>query len=122
MKYIKLIVLLIVILTTSSIAFTQTSSDSLKCFTYKQLKEITKELKRANLCDSINEIQHLQINSYKSILDKDSKEIALNNEMIKKQKNKIKIIGIKLKISKRLTFIGTPVALLGGFLVGAMIK
>ena len=67
MKYIKLIALLIVILITSSTAFTQTSSDSLKCFTYKQLKEITKELKRANLCDSITETQQLQIVHYKSI-------------------------------------------------------
>ena len=122
MKYIKLIVLLITILTINSTAFTQTSSDSLKCFTYNQLKEITKELKRGVLCDSITQNQALQILNYKSVLDKDSKIITLNNEMIKKQKNTIKIIAIKLKISKTMTLVGAPIALLGGIFIGMNLK
>ena len=122
MKYIKLIVLLITILTINSTAFTQTSSDSLKCFTYEQAREIANKLKKAHLCDSIAQNQALQIFNYKSVLDKDNKIIDLNNEMLDKQQKQIKVLGIKLKISKRLTFIGVPSAIIGGILIGMSIK
>ncbi len=122
MKYIKLIVLLATILILRSIAFTQTSSDSLKCFTYAQAKEIANKLKKATLCDSISQNQALQIIHFKSVLDKDSKIIALNDIMIDGQKKSINTLNLKLKISKKLTIIGVPTAVIGGFITGFILS
>ena len=75
MKYMKLILLLAAILIIRLTAFTQTSSDSVKCFSYEQAREIANKLKKAALCDSMVQNMSLQIVNYKSVLITDNKPI-----------------------------------------------
>jgi hypothetical protein len=81
-----------------------------------------KDLKRLSVCDSIAEIQALQIFNFEDMVTKDFEIIELNNDKIKRQAKQIKVLRLKLKISKRLTFVGVPVALLGGFVVGSALS
>ena len=118
MKYMKLTVLLVIILTINSIAFTQTSSDSIKCFSYEQAREIANKLKKSSLCDSISQNQALQIINYKSVVSKDFEIIAIQAAKVDKQQKSIKSLGLKLKVSKRLTFLGVPTAIIGGLVGG----
>ena len=118
----KLIVLLVTILIINSTASTQTSSDSTKCFTYEQAREIANKLKKSSLCDSISQNQALQIIHFKSVLDKDSKIIALNDIMIDDQKKSINKLNLKLEVSKKLTIIGVPTAVIAGFIAGFIIS
>jgi len=122
MKHLKLIVLLITILTIKSTAFTQTSSDSVKCFSYEQAREIANKLKKAHLCDSTAQTQALQIIYYKRVVNRDFQIIALNNAKISRQTKDINKLGLKLKISKQLSFIGIPTAVIGGFIAGILMS
>ena len=97
-------------------------NDSCICYTDNQDKRALECLINKSERDSLLQNQALQILNYKSVLDKDSKIITLNNEMIKKQKNTIKMIAIKLKISKTMTLVGAPIALLGGIFIGMNLK
>ena len=122
MRNLKLIVLLITILLTSSIAFTQNfSNDSIKCFTYKQVRKITKSIKQGQLCDSISQTQQLQIINFKELSIKNDSIILENNKRLLEVKKTLSNTALKLKISKRLTFFGVPIALGGGLLLGIIL-
>lgn len=123
MSIIKLIVLLTVILTIKSTAFSQSfSTDSLKCFTYSQVREITAEIQKAQLCDSIIQTQQLQIINFKDVLKVNDNIIAENNKRLLEVTKELNRTNLKLKISKKLTFIGVPVAISGGFILGLLIS
>ena len=110
--------ILLISLTVSS----QTSSnDSIKCFTYSQVRKITKEIKKGQLCDSISQLQELQIINFKDVLKKDNLIIKENNERLLEVTKELNATKTKLRISTRLTFFGVPIALGGGFLLGIIL-
>ena len=115
--------MLTVILLISLTAFTQTSSnDSIKCFTYEQVRKITKKIKDVNLCDSIVQNQELQIINFKEVLKKDDAIIIETNKRLLDVTKTLNTTKLKLKISKRLTFFGVPIALGGGLLLGVLMS
>ena len=121
MKGIKSILLLTVILLINLTAFTQTSLDSLKCFTIPQAKEIAKELKKGILCDSIIQNQELQILNFKEVLKVNDNIILQNNKrllQVTKERNKA---NKKLNSLLQFTKFGIPVAIGGGFFIGFML-
>ena len=123
MKNLKLIVLLITILTIKSTAFTQNfSNDSIKCFTYDQVRKITKSIKQGQLCDSISHNQELQIINFKELSIKNDSIILENNKRLLEVTKTLNTTKLKLKISKRLTFLGVPIALGGGLLLGVILS
>ena len=77
-----------------------------------------KDLKRLSVCDSVAEIQALKIFNFEDMVTKDFEIIALKDAKIERQNKQIKVLGLKLKISS----IGVPVALLGGFVVGTALS
>ena len=104
-------------------AFTQTSLDSsqTKCFTYPQVKEITKAIKKGAICDSIAQNQELQIIHFKEVLKVNDNIIAENNKRLSeviKERNKA---NTKLKTSVQITKFGIPFALGGGFIIGFLL-
>jgi hypothetical protein len=112
MNIIKLIVLLTITLTCKSIVFSQNfSTDSLKCFTYSQVRKITAEIKKAEVCDSIIQTQQLQIINFKEVLSRDNQIILENNKRLSELTKQLNRTELKLKISKRLNFYGVPIAL-----------
>lgn len=94
-----------------------TSKDSISFSNY-QAKKIMKDLKRLSVCDSIVENQTVQIFNFEDMLAKDFEIIALKEAKINRQNKQIKVLGLKLKFS----FIGVPVAFLGGFVVGTALS
>jgi|TARA_Y100000310_G_scaffold167497_1_gene167268 hypothetical protein len=79
------------------------------------------DLKRVDLLDSIITNQNRQINNYKSVLSNNNKQILLYaNRNSKLGKDLIKT-RLKLKISKRLTFLGVPIAFGGGILTAILL-
>ena len=122
---IKLIVFSVAFLTMTSTLYSQpilTDDKKEKCFTYEQAKQIFIDLKKGELCDSISQNQALQIINFKEVVKKDLELDALNKKFIADQGKEINTANLKLKISKRLTFVGVPVALVGGFIFGVLIK
>jgi hypothetical protein len=118
MNIIKSIVLLLTIITTKSILFSQTSStDSVKCFTYDQVKIITAEIKKAEICDSIQKNQSLQIFNFKEIVLKDKEIITLHEEKIIDQNKSIRKLDLKLKLAKNISLVGIPAAFVLGFII-----
>jgi hypothetical protein len=104
-------------------AFSQTSLDSnrVKCFTYEQLKEITKAIKKGVICDSIAQNQELQILHFKDVLKVNDNIILENNNRLTeviKQRDKTKS---KLKTSIQITKFGIPLSLGAGFFIGFML-
>ncbi len=123
MRNLKLIVLLTAMMTIRLTAFTQTSSsDSVKCFTYEQARQIAKAIKHGEICDSISQNQALQIFNFIEVVKKDNAIILLNKDRISELEKDLKITNTKLKISKKLTMFGIPIAFGGGFLVGILLK
>ena len=118
MKLLKTILLWIILQVSSSTVCSQTTSNDSICFSNNQAKKIMKDLKRLSFCDSVAEIQALKIYNFEDMVAKDFEIIDLNNDKIKRQNNKIKVLKMKLKIS----FVGVPVALLGGFVVGTALS
>jgi len=103
--------------------FTQTiSRDSVKCFTYEQSRQIIKDLKKGQICDSISQIQSLQIVNFTQIVENKNQEITIKDSQIFDKEKKINGLNLKLKLSKNLTKFGLPTALLGGFFVGFLVK
>lgn len=102
--------------------FSTLNKDSCICYTTNQDKRALECLKTSTDKDSLIANSLVRINGYKSVLDKNSKIISLNNDMIKDQGKRIKLLNVKLKISKRLAFVGTPLALIGGLFVGMNLK
>jgi len=81
-----------------------------------------KDLKRLDICDSITQNQALQIINFKSIAEKDKEEIKLHINKINNQEKEINKISLKLKISKKLTIIGVPTAIVGGVIGGFILS
>ena len=111
------------LLMSSSIVYSQTTlTDSLKCFSYSQAKQIMKDLKRGEICDSISQNQELQIINFKSILSKSNEQINLlqtnNDELNKSLLNANR----RLKMSVSLTKYGIPIGIGAGFIVGILIR
>lgn len=98
--------------------FSQTSSqDSIKCFTYEQARKIAAKIQKGEICDSIAQNQQLQILNFREIDEKHRQEIELHKGRVSDHLKTIKKQSIQLKISKRLTFVGVPVAFVLGYLV-----
>jgi len=99
--------------------FTQTiSRDSLKCFTYSEAKTIIIDLKKGVICDSISQIQGLQIVNFKEIITNKDEEIFIKNSQISDKEKNIKALNLKLKVYKKVSKFGIPTALIGGFFLG----
>jgi hypothetical protein len=122
MKYSKMTALLTILLMSSLTLCSQNTSKDSLCFSKPQAVKILKDLKRLEYCDSITQNQAFQIINFKSISRKDFEIIALKNGKISRQEKEINTLGLKLKISKRLTLVGLPAAIIGGFLVGSMLS
>lgn len=121
MNIIKLIVLLTITLTCKSIVFSQNfSNDSLKCFTYSQVRKITAEIKKAEVCDSIIQTQQLQIINYKNLYDNISHTYKLCEEFNFELKKENKRIKLKLSVFNfKVVF---PIGLGTGIILGYVIS
>ena len=103
--------------------FTQPiSTDSVKCFTYEQARQIIKDLKKGQICDSISELRGLQIVNFNKIIQNKDQEISIKDSQILDKKTELDKANLKLKVSKNLSKFGIPTALLGGFFVGFLLK
>lgn len=100
-------------------AFSQiTLNDSLTCFNKEQLSKIAKDLKKVNVQDSIIQTQQFQIINFKEVIKVDEQIISENNKRLSELKKSLTKTELKLKISKRLSIYGIPIAFGGGaFLV-----
>lgn len=112
-----------VIMSLKLTAFTQNfSRDSVKCFSYEQARQIAKAIKKGEICDSISQIQGLQILNFKQIVDNNNRQIEIKDSQILTKNQELNTANLKLKVSKNLTKFGIPTALLGGFFVGFLLK
>ena len=112
-----------VILLINLTAFTQTTSrDSIKCFTYEQVRKITKDIKKGQLCDSISQHQSLQISHFKDVLKKDNLIISENNKRLSELKKHLNTANTKVNLLKKVSFFGIPVAIGGGILIGLILN
>jgi len=98
-----------------------TSTDSLS-FSKEQAVKIMQDLKRLDLCDSINQNQELQIINFKEVLKVNDKIILENKERLAEVTKTLNNTKFKLKISKRLSTIGIPVAICGGAAIVLLLK
>jgi len=62
-----------------------------------------------------------EMNYYKSLSARDENIIALNNAKILRVEKELNKTNLKLKISKKMTVIGVPVAVGVGFFVGILV-
>jgi len=86
------------LVTSRSIAYSQTTSDSLKCFTYSEARKILTDLRQLPLKDSI-------INRFDSIVKKDSIIIQMQDVKITEQRLSIQLKEAQVvKIKKRSKF------------------
>ena len=97
-------------------------TENYKCFTYEECRVMFKDIKRANIGDSIIQNQELQIINYKTILSNSNEQISLLNGQVTNKQKELNTANLKLKISKRLTTFGIPISLGLGFIVGIIIK
>lgn len=78
--------------------YTQSTSDSLKCFTYKQARKIITDLRKLPIKDSI-------IARYDSIMHVDSLVIENHEVTLKKQRAELINKGSKInKLKKKINF------------------
>ena len=111
MNIIRLTLLLVITLLARLTVFSQTtSSDSLKCFTYAQVRLITSDLQKKVICDSVVVFQDIQIKGFKDVLTLDEQIIAKNNKRLLELTKTLNTTKLKLKISKRLTLYGVPIS------------
>ncbi len=72
--------------------------------------------------DSLNQNLQLQILNFKEVVRNDRElKLMLNNKVSVLEKD-LNITRTKLKISKRLTMFGVPIALGGGFLIAVLLR
>tara|TARA_R110000744_G_scaffold148351_1_gene261370 strand:- start:4492 stop:4707 length:216 start_codon:yes stop_codon:yes gene_type:complete len=64
----------------------------------------------------------LQIVNYKKVLNTSNQIIMLNESHISEQGKKMNALSLQLKISKKLTIIGVPTAIIGGFIGGFILS
>ena len=102
--------------------FTQTTSnDSLKCFTYAQVRLITSDLQKKVICDSVVVFQDIQIKGFKDVLTLDEQIIAKNNKRLLELTKTLNTTKLKLKISTNLSKFGIPFSIGGGFIIGFLL-
>ena len=106
----------------SSIVCSQTILTDSLCFSKEQAVKIMQDLKRLDYCDSITSNQQLQIINFKDVLKVNDAIILENTKRLSEVTKTLNKTNLKLKISKRLSTIGIPVAITGGFLLGFIIK
>ena len=92
------------------------------CLSASDARIIFKDLQLFNLCDSIRQNQSLQIKHFKSVLITDNQIISETNKRLLDVTKTLNTTKLKLKISKRLTFFGVPVAVGGGLLLGVLMS
>lgn len=91
-------------------------------FHLNEVKTLLKAAKQGEICDSISKNQHLQIINFKEVLSNKNKEIKLHKERISEVSKELKSTQLKLKISKKLSFYGIPIAFGGGVLLLTILK
>lgn len=97
-------------------------NDSCICYTTNQDKRALECLKTSISKDSLIQIQSLKILNYKNVVSIDRNIISLNETMIDDQKKSINKLNLKLEVSKKLTIIGVPTAVIAGFIAGYIIS
>ena len=100
---------------------TTSQGDSL-CFSKEEAKLIMQDLKRVNLLDSIIINQELQIINFKSVLRNNKEQILLFTNRNTKISKELDKTYLKLKLSKKLTFFGVPIAFGGGILTAILLS
>ena len=81
-----------------------------------------KDLKRGIVLDSIVQDQQLQIINFKDVLLKDSQIIKEKDKKLLNVSKQLKISNLKLQVSRKLSFIGIPTAIISGFILGFIIS
>jgi len=115
--------LLVIILLIKSTAFTQpTSNDSIKCFTIEQVKQITKDLKKGFICDSIVQNQELQIVNFRDVLKVNDNIIVENNKRVLELTISVNNKQTKIDALKKVSLFGIPVAIGGGLFLGILLS
>jgi len=74
------------------------------------------------ICDSIRSNQALQINHFKNVLKNDQQQILLHTSRISKLDKELQKTTLKLKISKKLTFFGVPIAFGAGIITVLILR
>ena len=122
MNIIRLTLLLVITLLARLTVFSQTtSSDSLKCFTYAQVRLITSDLQKKVICDSVVVFQDIQIKGFKDVLTLDEQIIAKNNKRLLELTKTLNKTNKKLKFSANLSKFGIPFSIGGGFIIGFLL-
>ena len=98
------------------------NNDSCICYTTSQDKRCLECLINTVKKDSLNQNLQLQILNFKEVVRNDRElKLMLNNKVSVLEKDLI-LTRTKLKISKRLTMFGVPIALGGGFLIAVLLR
>lgn len=98
------------------------NNDSCICYTTSQDKRCLECLINTVKKDSLNQNLQLQILNFKEVVRNDRElKLMLNNKVSVLEKD-LNITRTKLKISKRLTMFGVPIALGGGFLIAVLLR
>mgnify|MGYP003653457246 CR=1 FL=1 len=98
------------------------NNDSCICYTTSQDKRCLECLINTVKKDSLNQNLQLQILNFKEVVSNDRElKLMLNNKVSVLEKD-LNITRTKLKISKRLTMFGVPIALGGGFLIAVLLR
>jgi len=130
MKSLKKILVLIVLtfgllIGSTEIALGQSTildNDSCICYTDNQDKRATECLKNASSRDSLLTNSLIRIKGFKELSIKNDKIILENQERLSEVTKQLNKANLKLKISKRLTNIGLPIAFCGGAALILLLK
>ena len=91
-------------------------------FHVNEVKTLLKAAKQGEICDSISKNQQLQIINFKEVLSNKDREITLHKERLSEVNKDLKTTQLKLKVSKRLSLYGIPIAFSGGLLLFTILK
>jgi len=93
MRWLKVILLLMVLTTANSMTYSQISSteqDTIKCFSILDAKTLLKYAERGYLCDSLSIKYEEQIETFKDIVSVKDSELLLVERLIQSQAIEIK--------------------------------
>lgn len=121
LKKITVLIHLLLISYSSVCQTTQIKEDSV-CLTAEDARIIFKDLQLFEICDSIRSNQALQINHFKNVLKNDQQQILLHTSRISKLDKELQKTTLKLKISKKLTFFGVPIAFGAGIITVLILR
>lgn len=120
LKMIAVLILLLLPNLKAHCQTTQNQEDSV-CLTAEDARIIFKDLQLFQLCDSIRKNQALQISHFKSVLITDEQIIRENNKRLSELKKSLSSAELKLKISRRLSTFGIPVAFGAGIITSILL-